>query len=316
VEQPSAPAASPHVTVGRDFVSLDGERVDAVPSPAKAQRLDTLFAKLRDRRSATPGPHEIWIDLPAETPPWMLMSAVMTSAFAGFARQHIRAGGTWLAVTMLLPGPFKEQQPDVTRITLDVRGPGARVSWQSSRPCADVPADADVTLADLPSYFDGRCAGTSDCFQRITVGLASAASSADALAALAAASAHGARPDSPVVFALNSGPTRSCGEPLPSEAMGRIAPEKIQQIVRANFGAFRVCYEQGLAGNPKLQGKVTVKFVIERDGTVSAATDAGSDLPDPAVVACIVKGYETLKFPKPDGGRVTVVYPIMFNPGD
>jgi hypothetical protein len=300
--------------VGRDFVSLDGERVDSIPSPPRAQRLDTLFARLKGI-SKVPRPHEVWIDLPAETPPWLLVSAVMTSAFAGFARQHLRTGGDWLSVNVLVPGPPTEQQPDVTRVALDVRGPGARVSWQSSRPCAEVPDDVDVPLVELSNYLDGRCAGSSDCFQRITLGLASAVSSGDVLAALAAASSHGSRRDDvPVVFALNSPPTRSCGEPLPSG--GRIPPEKIQQVVREKFGIFRVCYEGGLTGNPKLQGKVTVRFVIERDGTVSGATDSGSDLPDAAVVACVVKGFGTLKFPKPDGGLVTVVYPIVFNPGD
>jgi hypothetical protein len=104
--------------------------------------------------------------------------------------------------------------------------------------------------------------------------------------------------------------------PVAAPPKGRLAPEKIQEIVRAKFGRFRICYENGLATNSELRGRVTVRFVIERDGTVSTTEDRGSDLPDAKVVACVVKGFGTLRFPPPDGGIVTVVYPIMFNPGD
>jgi hypothetical protein len=34
------------------------------------------------------------------------------------------------------------------------------------------------------------------------------------------------------------------------------------------------------------------------------------------VVDCIVKEYEEITFPAPEGGIVTVVYPIKFSPGD
>ncbi len=30
----------------------------------------------------------------------------------------------------------------------------------------------------------------------------------------------------------------------------------------------------------------------------------------------VVRGFGNLSFPQPEGGMVTVIYPIMFNPGD
>ena len=63
---------------------------------------------------------------------------------------------------------------------------------------------------------------------------------------------------------------------------GRLPPEVIQRIVRQNYGRFRLCYENGLRNNPNLQGRVSVRFVIGRDGSVSNVGNAGSDLPDPA----------------------------------
>jgi hypothetical protein len=96
---------------------------------------------------------------------------------------------------------------------------------------------------------------------------------------------------------------------------GRLPPEVIQRIVRQNYGRFRMCYEQGLARNPNLEGRVQVRFVIGRDGSVSNVSNGGSDIPDSAVVQCVIRNYYGLSFPQPEGGIVTVVYPIMFSPG-
>lgn len=96
---------------------------------------------------------------------------------------------------------------------------------------------------------------------------------------------------------------------------GRLPPEVIQRIVRQNYGRFRMCYEQGLTRNPNLQGRVQVRFAIDREGAVTNVQNGGSDLPDSAVVSCVVNAYYGLSFPKPEGGIVTVVYPVMFQPG-
>jgi tetratricopeptide (TPR) repeat protein len=97
---------------------------------------------------------------------------------------------------------------------------------------------------------------------------------------------------------------------------GRLPPEVIQRIVRQNFGRFRLCYENGLRNNARLQGRVTTKFVIDRSGAVAMTADGGSDLPDQAVVSCVVRAFGNLSFPQPESGMVTVVYPIAFAPGD
>lgn len=97
---------------------------------------------------------------------------------------------------------------------------------------------------------------------------------------------------------------------------GRLPPEVIQRIVRQNFGRFRLCYENGLINNPNLIGRVTVRFVIGQDGAISNVSNGGSDLPDSRVVSCIVRAFYGMSFPQPEGGIVTVVYPIMMTPGE
>lgn len=100
-----------------------------------------------------------------------------------------------------------------------------------------------------------------------------------------------------------------------TQVSGRLPGEVIRRIVRQNFGRFRLCYEQGLGRNPNLEGRVTVRFVIGRDGAVSNVSNGGSDLPDSSVVSCVVKAFYGLSFPKPEGGIVTVQYPILLQPG-
>jgi Vault protein inter-alpha-trypsin domain/von Willebrand factor type A domain len=95
---------------------------------------------------------------------------------------------------------------------------------------------------------------------------------------------------------------------------GRLPPEVIQRIVRQNFGRFRLCYENGLRRNGALEGRVAVRFIIGRDGSIASASDAGSTLPDSQVVACVVRSFTGLSFPQPEGGIVVVVYPLDFAP--
>lgn len=101
-----------------------------------------------------------------------------------------------------------------------------------------------------------------------------------------------------------------------TQVNGHIPAEVIQRIVRANFGRFRNCYESGLRTNPALTGRVATRFVIDRTGAVSMAQDGGSDMPDRSVVSCVVRSFQNLSFPAPEGGVVTVSYPINFSPGE
>ena len=102
-----------------------------------------------------------------------------------------------------------------------------------------------------------------------------------------------------------------------TQVNGKMPPAVIQRIVRMNFGRFRLCYENGLRTKPDLQGRIAIKFVIDPSGAVTSTADGGSDLPDASVISCVGKGFAGLSFPKPEGGgSVTVVYPIIFNPGD
>ncbi len=96
---------------------------------------------------------------------------------------------------------------------------------------------------------------------------------------------------------------------------GKLAPEEIQKVVRADFGKLKACYEEALKADAKLTGKLAATFVIKVDGTTEkvAKTD-GTTLTDEKMVQCSLDVFKALKFPMPEGGIVTVVYPIDFSP--
>lgn len=110
-----------------------------------------------------------------------------------------------------------------------------------------------------------------------------------------------------------------------------LTPSVVQKTIRASFFKFKKCYEAGLARDPKLAGRVSVRFVIENDGTVSdaresrepspfASPDGGTTTPAmeaPEVVACIVSAFRDVRFPTfTKSKHMIVVYPIAFSPGD
>ncbi len=94
---------------------------------------------------------------------------------------------------------------------------------------------------------------------------------------------------------------------------GRLPLESVARILRQNRGRLRLCYEDGLRSTPALHGRVLAKLVIEPDGTVGSALDAGSDLPNPEALACILRKLGEITFAQPQADRVTVVVPMVFD---
>ena len=67
--------------------------------------------------------------------------------------------------------------------------------------------------------------------------------------------------------------------------------------------------------DPKLAGKLVVKFVIAPDGTVSSATTKSTTMNNSSVESCINSRFMRFQFPEPkNGGSVTVSYPFVFSP--
>ena len=98
-----------------------------------------------------------------------------------------------------------------------------------------------------------------------------------------------------------------------SEAAGQRA--LIRRVIRQNLAQFRACYEKGRATKPDLAGRVVVRFKIDASGNVTQTeSTAGTTLPSPSVVACVVDAFKPLVFPRRQASTVIVNYPIVFAP--
>jgi hypothetical protein len=97
-----------------------------------------------------------------------------------------------------------------------------------------------------------------------------------------------------------------------ADVIGRIPPESIKRVIRANFPRLRACYDAGLRRDPGLHGSIRARFVVDATGAVESASSSGGTLGDPSVEGCVVGVFRSLSFPEPERGKVLVTYPIEF----
>ena len=80
---------------------------------------------------------------------------------------------------------------------------------------------------------------------------------------------------------------------------------------------FRQCYEIALTKDPKLEGKITIGFVIVGSGAVGAATIQSSSLNDPTIESCVRQRMMSIRFPAPKGNTAAQIsYPFVFSSTD
>lgn len=98
--------------------------------------------------------------------------------------------------------------------------------------------------------------------------------------------------------------------------LGALDKSLIDAVIRRNLNQIRYCYQRELTKNPALTGKVVIKFVIAKDGTVSSSSTKSSSMNNKAVEDCINGRFMRFQFPQPKGGGIVIVsYPFIFSPG-
>jgi TonB family protein len=103
-------------------------------------------------------------------------------------------------------------------------------------------------------------------------------------------------------------------EPIESEAWtdGGLDRNAIAAVIQRHISEVRFCYESGLQKKPNLSGRVSMKFMIGAQGSVTTAQVSNSSLSHPLVENCIRDRLKTWKFPQPQGGvNVKVNYPFV-----
>jgi TonB family protein len=113
----------------------------------------------------------------------------------------------------------------------------------------------------------------------------------------------------------NVGPERrvtAVVKPETPSVDGELDPGIIAKEVRARIGAIKGCYERALKRNPKLTGKIEVRWTITPAGTVQGVEIASDSMGDSEVANCIKGFVARWRFPAPSGGSVEVQYPFVF----
>jgi len=89
---------------------------------------------------------------------------------------------------------------------------------------------------------------------------------------------------------------------------------KLASFVRARMGLIKACYENALKRNPKLRGKISIRFTILETGGLSDIQPAQNTVGSPDVAACIVNTMRSWRTQFRPSGPVTVEYPFVFQP--
>lgn len=100
--------------------------------------------------------------------------------------------------------------------------------------------------------------------------------------------------------------------PEPTAYVPGPSADDIRGAVDGCDAELRQCYLLGTFKNSQLTGTVNVTFTIGTTGKVSETSDAGSDIPDPEVVKCVLDVVAELEFPAGASSETEVTYPIRF----
>lgn len=340
---------TPRIALKGEAVLLDGAPtgdVGAAVQAGRATKLEALFSSLKERKEAFAAAHpsepfqgrcHIELDAQAADPVWR--SVVITAFFAGFTTMTLETAGAKADIRASIPLPPERGGP-TKPIMLTVRQGKVEVLWlapgsggrrlEAVRPAA-AGADGSFDLGELSGGLQKECgAAGGPCFDVISLRTLAPLSFGElvALARVVKPMWGGSEPTPVFDFMRGTslaGSGEAAGGPGMADSTGRVDPGDVKRVVKANFNKFVACYNEGLKRIPSLAGRVAVKFVIDPDGRVAEASSVTSDastsgsgapkgmvttLADEKVVACVLEAYRGLTFPRPQGGRAVVIYPI------
>jgi hypothetical protein len=84
------------------------------------------------------------------------------------------------------------------------------------------------------------------------------------------------------------------------------------RVIAGLRGRFRNCYQQGLASDPSMSGKVLISAKVGPNGEVSSADIASNSGLSPTVAQCIASVVKRATFSAPGGGGSTLQIPVTF----
>jgi hypothetical protein len=127
-----------------------------------------------------------------------------------------------------------------------------------------------------------------------------------------------AAPREPGVSESTDDDDDSAARPADPTLVFSASAEGIRAAVDESAPAIRECYSSWLRNQPDLSGKLTVQFLLAVDSqepefaTVSDVELHDSELGHVFMEGCVASLFEELQFEAPEGGELTVQYPLVF----
>ncbi len=100
-----------------------------------------------------------------------------------------------------------------------------------------------------------------------------------------------------------------------SKVTGSLSKGEVWEVIQKHNGQIQACYERQLGKNPGLAGKLTFEWIVKTNGSVGTVKEANNTLGDSAVSKCVSGVIKKMKFPRPKGGEVEIVFPWIFKAG-
>jgi hypothetical protein len=88
----------------------------------------------------------------------------------------------------------------------------------------------------------------------------------------------------------------------------------IRRVLRQHIADLRACYARGLATKPDLAGRLSLRFTIDPNGNAKDVLSVAPSPLDVDVTACVTRAVASMTFPQPQGGSITIVYPMELAP--
>lgn len=101
-----------------------------------------------------------------------------------------------------------------------------------------------------------------------------------------------------------------------ANALPKIDRHKTLGEIRSHVPEIMSCYEGALAKDPRLEGRVVVRFEINDQGKISKFENLRerSTLNEPKVIDCLSEAMKTWTFPKPPPGiTAEITFPFTFS---
>jgi hypothetical protein len=97
------------------------------------------------------------------------------------------------------------------------------------------------------------------------------------------------------------------------EKSGKVNKNDVNMVIKGEMSRFKTCYQREYVKNPQLSGKVTLRFMINKEGKVEGAEIKDSTLNNVLVERCMLKQIYGISFAKPGNEPVIISYPFVFS---